>query len=361
MQFGVLGMIEQRSELLDLLDQHWWDFRAADLAASLHRQKDWSEGPDLLVKLEQLRDSYISELRELSDDGLWAAAHEALLERELARPFHQSGTDADYGHFGRCAFLTIVEAVALSLGKDPRIVSWEMVHPHLGESVFASEYANRLDLVERAVIWRELPELFSPLDFLTWAHRYKLAVPSEFIENVFARGEPIKYWHDHCLELTHLLEQVQAELEHTRSERDEAEMNCDELIQRSFDEWLEAQEEIERIQHELNVKNSELQTGLSNLGAGDHLVLQDIDPENEQKPLQPKQRATMLRLIIGMAIDGYAYEPRAVRSSVPREIAEGIARFGLSITGETVRSYLNDGREYVDDALLEQERRQSKQ
>ena len=88
--------------------------------------------------------------------------------------------------------------------------------PFLGKSLFAFEFAKRLDLIERAVIWHELPEHFTPLEFLTWAHRYKLKVPDAFIECTFDRGEPIRYWHDLCAIYAGELKASQSELQATR-------------------------------------------------------------------------------------------------------------------------------------------------
>jgi hypothetical protein len=63
----------------------------------------------------------------------------------------------------------------------------------------------------------------------------------------------------------------------------------------------------------------------------------------DKKPtgeLDGKSRATLLKMILGMAIDGYGYDPRAARSPIPKQIADALLLLGLSITDETVRDWL---------------------
>lgn len=120
-----------------------------------------------ILKLEELRQAFLAELEESPKEHVDAMVFEALCEQDMARPFNGFATEADYGHFGRCVFLTAYEAVAVSMGKDPRSVPLEMVQPYVGSSMFANEFANRLDRLERAIYFGELQELFTPLQFLT--------------------------------------------------------------------------------------------------------------------------------------------------------------------------------------------------
>ena len=68
----------------------------------------------------------------------------------------------------------------------------------------------------------------------------------------------------------------------------------------------------------------------------------------ERNTLHPRERNTLLNLILGMAIDAYAYDPKAQKSPTPKEIADALSeREGLKISDDTVRKYLNEasGRE----------------
>ena len=58
------------------------------------------------------------------------------------------------------------------------------------------------------------------------------------------------------------------------------------------------------------------------------------------KPMTTTERNTLLRLIIGMAMGGYGYDPAALRSKIPTEIENDVTGLGMSVTAETIRKHL---------------------
>lgn len=58
------------------------------------------------------------------------------------------------------------------------------------------------------------------------------------------------------------------------------------------------------------------------------------------KEFSTKERETMLKLVIAMAVDGYGHDPAASKSNVPREIVDAVDRLGMSVSDDTVRKYL---------------------
>ena len=60
------------------------------------------------------------------------------------------------------------------------------------------------------------------------------------------------------------------------------------------------------------------------------------------KPLGTTERTYLLRLVIGMAIDGYGYDPQAKKSDVPKVVADAISARGMDMTDDTVRKYLKE-------------------
>lgn len=62
----------------------------------------------------------------------------------------------------------------------------------------------------------------------------------------------------------------------------------------------------------------------------------------------PRERKAMLRLIIGMAVGGYGFDPKAVRSKVPSEIASDLDLLGISMDLDTLRKYLREGSAMLD-------------
>ncbi|MFN4266001.1 MAG: hypothetical protein ACK4F8_09690 [Aquabacterium sp.] len=60
------------------------------------------------------------------------------------------------------------------------------------------------------------------------------------------------------------------------------------------------------------------------------------------KTLSTTERNTLLKLVIGMAVKCYVYDPKASKSTTPKEIADDLAGLGISITDDTVRKYLKE-------------------
>lgn len=53
-------------------------------------------------------------------------------------------------------------------------------------------------------------------------------------------------------------------------------------------------------------------------------------------------RETLLTLIIGLAVGGYGYDPKAKKSNMVTQFLNDLDRLGLSISDETVRKYLKE-------------------
>jgi hypothetical protein len=72
------------------------------------------------------------------------------------------------------------------------------------------------------------------------------------------------------------------------------------------------------------------------------LYLPILQNNKTEKGLHTKERETLLKMIIGMAVDAYGYDPQASRSSIPGEIAGHLAGRGISIDEDTVRKWLKE-------------------
>ena len=63
------------------------------------------------------------------------------------------------------------------------------------------------------------------------------------------------------------------------------------------------------------------------------------------------ERQTMLKLIIGMAMDGYSYEPKKPRSDLTgnsnNSLSAKLALKGISISDDTIRKYFNEAKELL--------------
>ena len=67
--------------------------------------------------------------------------------------------------------------------------------------------------------------------------------------------------------------------------------------------------------------------------------------------LKPKDRNSLLTMVIAMAVKMYGYDAEAGRSTTPAEVAKDAAALGLSIDTKTVRKWL-----YEAAALLDKEK-----
>lgn len=71
--------------------------------------------------------------------------------------------------------------------------------------------------------------------------------------------------------------------------------------------------------------------------------------ERKRRPeTEEREKNTLLKLVAGMAIRGYKFDPKASRSSVPREIADDVRSLGLEINDDTVRKWLHQASDLVE-------------
>jgi len=70
-------------------------------------------------------------------------------------------------------------------------------------------------------------------------------------------------------------------------------------------------------------------------------------PTNMNKPLTTSERDSLLKLVIGMAMKGYSYDPTAKKNSAVADIAADLALLGLPLGDDTIRKYLKQGNEQL--------------
>jgi hypothetical protein len=244
------------------------------------------------------------------------AEHAAKLEREeRERFFHQPYAEADIDHWSKAAHWTLDEAIALSFGKAPERVSWERIKPLTEISAFAGHYHRRRDLALRAMTWQQLFDPVLPGIFLAWAKRNDLAVPPELEAAITARGIQVADWKT-------LFEKQKSAFDENHSQ------------------WLalakEKNEQIERLLRQIE----ELQARLDSMPSL-------VPPSTPEKSMSTRERESLLKLVIGMAVGGYGYDPTAARSEQPAAIADDLSTNGVSLDVDTVRKWLKAGAEQL--------------
>ncbi|MGH1397652.1 MAG: hypothetical protein ACRBCT_00360 [Alphaproteobacteria bacterium] len=87
-----------------------------------------------------------------------------------------------------------------------------------------------------------------------------------------------------------------------------------------------------------------------------HNYLESMGFKVGVKPLQIKKpsksadtikRNTLLKMIIGMAIGGYGYDPTKNRNTTAREIQSDLALQGINLDEDTIRNWLKEAASFL--------------
>lgn len=68
--------------------------------------------------------------------------------------------------------------------------------------------------------------------------------------------------------------------------------------------------------------------------------VRSVNDDSAEKEVSTRERDVMLKLILGMAMKGYGFVPRAHKSAVPKEIEGDLAGLNMFVGDDTVRKYL---------------------
>jgi hypothetical protein len=282
---------------------------------------------------------YRAELAALSEDELFArykAEKQRKYDQLIAKAeqderkhfFNQPHAAADFVHWSKMAHWTLDEAIALSFGKAPELVHWRDVSKYLQLSRFAGQYQRRRELATRAVQWKQLYDPVLPGIFLAWAERTDISVPRELTEAVEKRGVQVADWktlHDKAVEARK--QDAEAAEKQLAEWKQLLDKNTAQLGKQGAD-WVE-------IVNAKKVKIAALEAKID--------ALQSLQsPAEAEQGIGARERDSLLKLVIGMAVSGYAYDPKAARSDRPTEIAGDLERAGVPLDVDTVRKWLRE-------------------
>jgi hypothetical protein len=216
---------------------------------------------------------------------------------------------ADFVHWSKAAYWRIPEAVALLFGEDPEAVQRHLSKPTTYRGIrrriqpFADEYDKICDLANRAVKAKQLHALSSPGVFLAWARRNKIEYPYELEREVLLHGHKMIDWQSSYENL---------KKQYADKEQEMAVLNqCrDALLRR-----------VSGLEEQLQ------QAGSKHLGT--------------------RERDSVMKLIIGLAIGGYRYDPTAARNDAIRDICSDLSLSGLPLDPDTVRKWLREAAELL--------------
>jgi hypothetical protein len=280
--------------------------------------------------------AYIEELRAKSADELKTVlleekkkeaeeTAERLRLEEGARFFNRSGARTDFIHWSRAAYWTLDEAIALSFGRDPRVVNWKSIEGHLGVSPFVESYRDLKDLADRAKHMGQLYDPVVPGIYLAWASRIGAKIDPRLLDGVVANGGTIADWKT----------MLDAEREAHQSTKATLTQQCEDLISWAKEQHAQALEIGKSAVSEKNSRISELE---------EQIALAAVKTE---RALSTRERTSLITLVIGMAIRGYAYNPAAARNGATSEIASDLNELGLNLDPDTIRKFLKEGTELL--------------
>lgn len=277
---------------------------------------------------------YQQELSSLSSIAVWEMhGREKLKEsiEDLQRQsrasaesfFTQEHGRADFSHWSRATYWTLEEALALSFGWNPQVMTWATVAPHVPYAEAAAGYARLRDLAHRAKVMNQLHDMVLPGFFIAWARRNQQAFPEALEAAVVAFGHQVADWKS----------------------------AYDALKERSEQSESARQEELER----LSAKLHEMNAGMQAIRAQNEALLREIAdlkmkleaPVRKGDALSRRERESLLKLVVGMAIAGYTYRPGASRNAATAEIAGDLATSGIPLDEDTVRKWLQEAAELL--------------
>jgi hypothetical protein len=282
--------------------------KSTDLAAEFGNLRTRAEAyrEQLLAMSEGDRQSLIADARQ--DE---TKRHDESREtQERNQFFNQPRADADVAYWASASYWTLDETAALSLGKEPRVVTWEAVSPHSDISPFAKAFEARRELVNRAEVMGQLLHKTPPSAVLAWAERMRISMPTEIVEAIRALGLQVADWK--------FLHDIKAA-------------------------------EVLKLETIIAAKEAVAKGGQSRTVYGIKISERASDTAAMvgSKSAGTRERDSLLKLFIGMAVEGYRYDPKSNRSSTAKKIASDLALVGLPIDEDTVRKYLAEGRELL--------------
>ena len=217
----------------------------------------------------------------------------SIVKKDASHPlnaFPYEARENDFEFYARAAVWEIQEAAALFVGRNPKTFNVAAIKRFKITPSSADRYKSILELLERACSIRQLNRADFPGRFLGWAESVNIDVPAELKQLVLKHNHQIVFPPN--------------------------------LYPKS----------------ELNRRDVGGETGNAFTKSAS---------ETTDKDLKQRERTSLLKLIVGMAIGGYAYDPHAKRSEAVPDIRNDLERVGLPLDEQTIRRYLKEGVEML--------------
>lgn len=230
-----------------------------------------------------------------------AAAEQIAREHADQKEFFNQppATTVDYTHWAKMGTWTVNEAIALSMGRNPKQVNWELIKGK-SHSPFVQAYSARQDLVMRGDLpWEHVGmgvARVKPVAFYNWLVKLELTFPEEL------QRELIKF--------------------------------------AGAVDWKKSYEVAMEHNRKLNTKVNELAETLI-----DKVEQAQAKKEQTEKPLATTEKNTLLKMVYAMAKDAYGFTP-GVKGSAASDIEKATTAAGMKLDADTARKWLKFAADY---------------
>jgi predicted DNA-binding transcriptional regulator AlpA len=227
---------------------------------------------------------------------------------------------------------------ALALGKNPTVVNRASCGRNASQFSIAREYLAILEIVERAHLAGQLPSPCKPGFALVWMDRNVIGYPEGLRHIVAAIGHEIADWklssEAHAERVASLEEYLAVMRNHHAESASEGQCAIDELeaLLDKFADALGEQDEMLKLQAQK----------VSELKAEREVLQQQIADQAAAEKRDPRLKASLEKIALGLAIDGLGYQPGDARSPIVSEIETTLERLGMPVSAETIRKILRE-------------------
>lgn len=267
---------------------------------------------------ERVREHFAKKIRAVIQE-----ATEVVADRESNLFFNAPVAVADVDFWSRAAMWSVEEAAALTFGRNPYVVNWAALKAQdATQTSFAAGYIQVVELINRSVQAGILLTPIRPKAYLEWCRRFDLQVSTLLVDAVEDLTGRVIDW---CEEFARLSEMYDQQT-------------------RNLLAWQDAYNDLQAgytYTSENLQRADERAIHLMQVADGLRQELRDQARQNTST----RERESMLKLIIGMAIGGYGFDAAVKKNEATALIANDLQLNGVGLSDDTVRKYLKQAAE----------------
>jgi len=258
---------------------------AAEKVDAYRQELAGKSAEDLALLVEEERKKQAEERKEAEE-----------LEEQRQYFNQPPATTVDYTHWAKMGTWTVNEAIALSMGRNPKQVNWELIKSK-AQSPFVQAYSARQDLVLRGDLpWENVGGVarVKPKAFYNWLVKLELDFPEEMKKALikFVGAVDWKYAYETLME-------------HSRKQSAKLQEVTEALVR---------------------VAEKEMK-------------------KPADKPFSTTEKNTLLKIVYAIAKDQYGYT-HGVKGTAASDIEKAADAVGLKVDADTARKWLKQAGEY---------------